>query len=445
MPLRSLRAMVIAFVATLSLATLLTAAAVYFALLGAVDRQVDKRLALEAAELLAGGPSAGEVAARIGDEMRRRDSADIGFLLRGAKGERLAGNIAGLAVPPGYSTIGRTHGITGLTHGRALLMPLSGGATLALAAESEPIDHHNGQRLRILIAGFGTILLLLLAGTWLLGRSIGGRIDKLRVTAESIVDGDMRARVPIDGTGGPFERQAEVFNHMLDRIGALMTGLTGISNDIAHDLRTPLARLHGRITALAAMPEAEGVRGELEALAAQNGEILQMFAAILRITEVENGDRRAFFARIDLGELAGDVVATLEPMAEESGHGLRMERCEPLAIEGDARLLIQALVNLIENAVHHTPPGTAIAVRVERHGDVARLSVADNGPGIAEGEHGHALRRFGRLEASRNRPGHGLGLPLVQAIVQLHHGELALADAAPGLAVHLNLPLAVQD
>jgi signal transduction histidine kinase len=443
MRVRSLRAMVVAFVAALSLATLLTAAAVYFALLGAIDRQVDKRLGLEAAELLEDNPDQPLLMGRIADEMRHRDSADIGFLLVGPNGRQLAGNIApGLALPPGYSTVGRRHAIVGLTHGRALVTALPDGGTLSLVAESEPIDDHNGQRVRILVAGFGTILALLLAGTWLLGRSIGRRIDALRTTAESIVDGDMQARVPIDGTGGPFERQAAAFNHMLDRIGALMTSLTGISSDIAHDLRTPLARLHGRIAALAADPQAAAVRGELEALAAQNAEILQMFAAILRITEVESGDRRVLFAPIDLGALAEEVAELLDPVVEESGHRLRIEAGAAVTVEGDARLLSQALVNLIENAVHHTPAGTEIVIGMARCGDRALLGVRDNGPGIPGSEREHALRRFGRLEASRNRPGHGLGLPLVQAIARLHRGELVLEDAAPGLAAVIELPIA---
>jgi signal transduction histidine kinase len=443
MRVRSLRAMVFAFVAALSLATLLTAGAVYFALLGAIDRQVDKRLALEAAELLDGSPSRTELVARIDAEMRHRDSADIGFLVRDPEGRRIAGNIdPGFLLPPGYSTVGRRHGIVGLTHGRALVMLLPQGGRLALVAESEPIDDHNTQRLWILGAGFGTILALLLAGTWLLGRSIGRRIDALRTTAESIVDGDMRARVPIDGTGGPFERQAAAFNHMLDRIDALMVSLTGISSDIAHDLRTPLARLHGRIAALAANPTAAPVRDELEALATQNDEILQMFAAILRITEVESGDRRALFAPIELGGLAEEVAELLDAMVEESGHRLGVERGASLMVEGDARLLSQALVNLVENAVHYTPPGTEIALSVAQRGGRALLGVRDHGPGIPEGDRGQALRRFGRLEASRSRPGHGLGLPLVEAIARLHRGELVLRDAAPGLSAVIELPLA---
>jgi signal transduction histidine kinase len=437
--------MVIAFIATLSLATLLTAAAVYFALMGAIDRQVDNRLAREASELLEGDPSTVTLTGRIWDEMHRRDSADIGFLLRAANGEWLAGNITLVVpLPLGISTVGKQQGIAGLTRGQALKTRLPDGMTLTLVAESEPIDHHDAQRLRILVAGFGTILLLLIAGTWILSRAITARIDRLRATAESIVDRDMQARVPIDGLGGPFERQAEAFNHMLDRIGELMASLTGISNDIAHDLRTPLARLHGRIQALAALPEAEAVRGEIEALAAQNGEILQMFAAILRITEVEGGDRRALFARIDLGELIEEAGAALDPVIEESGHLLAIEPGEALTVEGDARLLAQALVNLIENAVNHTPPGTRITLQAGRHGAMARLTVRDDGPGIPDDAHAHALRRFGRLEASRNRPGHGLGLPLVQAIARLHHGTLELGDAAPGLAVHLDLPRASQ-
>jgi signal transduction histidine kinase len=215
-----------------------------------------------------------------------------------------------------------------------------------------------------------------------------------------------------------------------------------VAQDIAHDLRTPLARLHGRLQALAASAPAAPVRAELEALAGQSAEILALFAAILRIAEVEGGGARAGFARIDLAALAQDGALALEAMVEESGRRLQIEAGPVPPIEGDTRLLTQALVNLVENAVHHTPAGTTITVSVARDGARARMTVRDDGPGIPAADRHRALRRFGRLEAAGERPGHGLGLALVAAIARLHGGTLRLADAGPGLAAHLALPLA---
>jgi signal transduction histidine kinase len=439
-PFRSLRAIAFTFIAAISLATLLTFAAVYLALLGAIDRQVDKRLAGESAELLQGDPDVALLGLRIGEESRRRDSGDIGFLLVDPRGRRLAGNIAPAGqIPLGDSTLDPGAGILGLSRGRALVRRLPDGAVLTLAAESEPIDHHDTQRVLILALGFGAILLLVIFGTLALSLMIRRNIEAMRVAAEAIVEGDLRARVPVAAPGTAFGRQAEAFNRMLDRIEALMASLAQISNDVAHDLRTPLARLHGRITLLAGQPEAAPA---LQAAAAESEDLLAMFAAILRIAEIEGGDRRAMFARLDLGALAADVAESLQVMVEDSGRVLSLGTFAPAPVDGDARLLTQLLVNLIENAVNHTPPGAAITVEVAVEAGRAVLGVTDDGPGIAEPDRVRALRRFGRLDASRGSPGHGLGLPLVQAIAWLHHASLELADAAPGLAARVRFPLA---
>ncbi len=442
-PLRSLRAIAFAFIAAITLATLLTFAAVYFALLGAIDRQVDKRLERESAALLQGNPDRVLLGLRIGEESRRRDSGDIGFLLIDTNGRRLAGNIAPMAaIPPGISTIDHGAGIPGLTRGRALVERLPDGLTLTLAAESEPIEDHDAHRLLILASGFGAILLLVVLGILALSLTIRRNIEAVRDAAEAIVEGDMRARVPVEAPGTAFGRQAEAFNRMLDRIEALMASLAQVSNDVAHDLRTPLARLHGRLALLAGRPEAGLLASELEEAVAEAEDILAMFAAILRIAEIEGGERRAMFERIDLGALAADVAESLDAMVEDSGRVLRLGTLATAPVEGDARLLTQALVNLIENAVNHTPPGAIIAVEVAVRGGQAILTVADNGPGIPQEARSRALRRFGRLDASRGSPGHGLGLPLVQAIAVLHRGELELGDAKPGLIVRIGLPLA---
>jgi len=442
-PLRSLRAIAFAFLTAIGLATVLTCLAVYLALLATIDRQIDKRLHGEAAELLADGPDQTLLMQRIMEETRRRDSGDIGFLLTDRNGRHLAGNMTPAhGFPLGLSTIDQSAGIPGLTRGRALVHALPEGMTLALAAESEPIDDHDAQRLLILASGFGTILLLVGLGIFALSLAIRRNIEAVRGAAEAIVDGDLRARVPVEGAGTAFGRQAQAFNHMLDRIEALMTSLSQISNDVAHDLRTPLARLHAQLARLAATPAADALRPQVEEALAQSEEILAMFAAILRITEVEGGDRRAMFRRLDLSGIAQDAAEAIEALADDKTQTLHLGPWEATPIDGDERLLTQLVVNLVENAVNHTPAGSVITVSVARDGDAAVLTVADNGPGIALDEQARALRRFGRLEASRNRPGHGLGLPLVQAIVALHRGTLELADNGPGLAVRVRLPLA---
>lgn len=439
---RTIRAVAFAFAGAISVAVLVTGAGVYFALVGAVDRQVDRRLRAEANELLADAPNRATLIERITREQQARDSGDIGFELRDARGTRRAGNMLLAApLPRGLSGVDARAGIVGLSRGRALVLGLPAGDTLTLVIESEPIDHHDHRRVTILAIGFGTVLLLVLLGTLVLTRAIRRRIEAVRLAAEAIVEGDLRARVPVEAPDSAFGRQAVTFNRMLDRIEALMDSLRGLSNDIAHDLRTPIARLHGRLVAIAQQPQAAPLADALADAVAQAEEILALFAAILRIAEVEGGSARGGFAPIDLAGWAREAGEALAVMVEDSGRAFTVAVPDaPVWIDGDVRLLSQLLVNLVENAVHHTPPGTRIAVTVSARPGEAVLAVIDNGPGIAAAARAQALRRFGRLDASRSRPGHGLGLSLVQAIAALHRGTLALDDAGPGLAVRLSLP-----
>ncbi|UYY76776.1 ATP-binding protein [Sphingomonas sp. R1] len=440
--IRSLGRIAIGFALGLSAVTALAGLGIYLALLSAIDRQVDLRLQGEMRELLQDDARVPEIVRRIARETSERESADIGFLLRDAQGHTLAGNIApARPLPIGASTVKREAAIPGLSRGRAWVVRLSGGETLALVAESEPIDQHDLGRVHILVVGFGAVVALLLLGTFALIRAIRINIAAIGGTAEAIIDGDLRARVPVDRPSSVFGGLALTFNRMLDRIGDLMTGMHSISNDIAHDLRTPLARLHGRLAALADAPAAAPVRGELAAAVAESEEILAIFAAILRISEIEGGDRRAGFKRLDLAALAADVGEGLQLLVTESGRTFAADMPTPLWVEGDPRLLTQLVVNLIENTLTHTPPGTAVRLSVRQDGDAALLVVADTGRGIPPSERAHALRRFGRLDASRTSPGHGLGLPMAVAIARLHRGTLTLGDADPGLQVALRLPL----
>lgn len=294
------------------------------------------------------------------------------------------------------------------------------------------------------LIGFGSIILILIGGLTFFGITVSRRVGEMRRTIDAVIDGDMRRRVPVDASGGAFARQARAFNRMLDRIADRMTGIGNVSSDIAHDLRAPLARLHGQLSRLAKHPDAATLRPELEAAIAQGDHLLAMFAAVLRIAEVEGGDRRARFAPLDLGTLAGEIARMMIPVAEESGHRLHAGAMVVAPIMGDRQLLTQMLMNVIENAMRHTPSGTTITIDVAGRGDQAILAIADDGPGIAPDRRALAMRRFGRLDASQPVAGHGLGLPLVQAIARLHRGDVALEDAAPGLRVAIAIPLATR-
>jgi signal transduction histidine kinase len=300
------------------------------------------------------------------------------------------------------------------------------------------------KRLRSLRALTAAFLVAFITATGLTGLAV------YRATHGTIVDGDTQRRVPVDGSDSAFDQQARAFNAMLDRIAALMAEISNVSNDIAHDLRTPLARLRGRLQALAQRTEggADGgaptpaIAAEIEAAIAESDTLLAMFAAILRIAEIEGGARRAGFERVDLGAIAHHVATTMQPAAADAGRSLADGDPVHLPVAGDRRLLAQALINLVENAIRHTPEGSRIRIAAIRAGDRALVMVEDDGHGIPAAERARALRRFGRLDGSRASSGHGLGLPLVESIARLHRGTLSLDDAGPGLRAVIALPIA---
>ncbi|MCP3736088.1 ATP-binding protein [Sphingomonas sp. RP10(2022)] len=447
---RSLRALTAIVVAALLATTVGTGAAIFTATHRTIVRLVDERIAA-AAGAVAGeaGPRPTPVLPtpvllrRLAALTRDRDTGDIGALLTDARGVAIGGNVTlRRRLPPGYASLRAGDGIKGLSAGRAYTRSVGDGRMLTMIAETEPFDDYGAARLRIYLIGFGSILLVVAIGLTGFSRLIARRIGAMRATAAAIVEGDLQRRVPTEGDGGPFDAQAEAFNAMLDRIAELMRGIAGVSSDIAHDLRSPLARLRGQLVQLERRAETPALREGLAAAIAQNDDILAMFAAILRIAEVEGGARRAGFADIDLSALAGEVSGMMAPVVEDGGRTLAVAALPPLPVRGDPQLLTQTLINLIGNATRHTPAGTRIVLAGGRRGTSGVLTLSDDGPGIADEDRALALRRFGRLDRSRSTAGHGLGLPLAAAIARLHGGALWLEDAAPGLRVVIEVPLA---
>lgn len=263
----------------------------------------------------------------------------------------------------------------------------------------------------------------------------------MRRTMDAVSQGDLSQRVPVDGSNTAFDGQAQAFNHMLTRINEQMDEIRNVTNGVAHELRTPLARLRNQLNLLVHDPKAEAVRGRIEEAQAEADRLLALFSALLRIAEVDSGARRENFRAFDLGELVEECIEALGVVAEERGHALNHHVSDRISIRGDEQLLSQMIVNLVENAIRYTPAGTCISVGVERAGTgLVRLTVADDGPGIAPADRARALDRFGRLSGDGGSRGHGFGLALVASIVRLHGGTLELGDAGPGLKVTILLP-----
>jgi signal transduction histidine kinase len=259
-------------------------------------------------------------------------------------------------------------------------------------------------------------------------------------TSAAIAAGDFSRRVPLAGRGDEFDLMAETINVMLDRIETLMDGVRQVSNAIAHDLRTPITRARARLedAALHARSDAE-LHAAIERATADLDGIVAVFHALLRIAEIEAGSRRSAFCSFDAVPVLADLIELYGAAAEEKGVRLTVEAPPRLPLYGDREMIQQAVANLLDNALKFSPPDTAVRVQAGASGPWAEISVTDAGPGIPEAERARAVERFYRGESSRNTPGAGLGLALVQAVATLHGGELVLSDARPGLVATVRL------
>ncbi|WP_376096514.1 ATP-binding protein [Roseomonas sp. CCTCC AB2023176] len=307
-------------------------------------------------------------------------------------------------------------------------------------------------RLRALLAtglGWGAVAsaVLALLGALALRRALASRLRPATETAAAIAGGDLSQRVPMTGREDEFDRLGGTLNAMLDRIATLMTGIRGVSDAIAHDLRTPIARARGRLEeSLVRDADAEALRHAVEQGIADLDGIIRVFQAVLRIAEAEAGGRRAF-APLDLVPLLEDAADLYGAIAEAKGIALRTDWPEALPAVGDRDMLLQAVANLLDNAVKFSPEGGAITLSAAVTGSRLRVTVADEGPGLSPADRARAADRFFRADSARATPGFGLGLSLVRAVAGMHDGELSLADARPGadppgLAATLTLPAA---
>jgi signal transduction histidine kinase len=391
-------------------------------------------------------------------DLRSRRPGSSLYLVTTPNGEALAGNVGslqpGVLDHPGWlETSYRRIEATEEVEHRALVqvVELPGGFRLLVGRDLEERERIYGIIANAGRWSFALVVVLGLAGGFFVSRRVLKRIDAMTDTAHTIMAGDLSGRLPVAGTGDELDRLANNVNAMLERIEALMHGLKEVSDNIAHDLKTPLTRLRNRCEQALRGAKGEGdYRAALESTIAESDELIRTFDALLMIARAESGHARDNMIEFDAAEIARDVGELYEPLADEKGLALRVEAPLAAPVRGRRELESQALANLIDNAIKHAGAEASktngapaeIVVGAGVDGERITLSVADRGPGIPEADRGRVVERFVRLEQSRSQPGSGLGLSLASAVARLHGGELKLEDNHPGLRSVIALPRA---
>ena len=377
------------------------------------------------------------------------------YYLAGPSGVKLAGNLS--RVPPeiAESNSGGVFRYAKSTNdgenahlGVAIPVELKGRARLIVGRDIEEQRRFADEMGRIFLIGFGLLSLAGLAGGFVISRIVLKRIETINVASRSIMHGDLSRRIALSGSGDELDDLAENLNAMLDRIEALMNGLREVSDNIAHDLKTPLSRLRNAAEAALRDPTREGAyRKGLEHTIEEADELIKTFNGLLLIARLEAGALEDNAERFDLGRVVRDVAELYEPVAEERQLKLEIDAGDGPVITANRQLVGQAVANLIDNAIKYSAratkmrtSGAEITVSLAMREEGMEIGVGDRGPGIAVADRERVLRRFVRLEKSRTEPGTGLGLSLVQAVARLHGGSVRLEDNEPGLRVVLTLP-----
>ncbi|NKC31405.1 HAMP domain-containing sensor histidine kinase [Falsiroseomonas selenitidurans] len=441
------------FTALFAAAATAAAVVLWWNTAGALDRQTDAAIRADANALMERRQDAGPVALvpAIIDRLALDVQNEALYLLRAPDGGILAGNLEAWpeeaqADAPWIRMPLLRDGL--VSEARLLRVDLGEGYRMLVGR-----DVAEKLRLRALLSegiawAAASSAAIAVLGAWMLRRALEERLDPVYGTAAAISAGDLSRRVPLSDRQDEFDRLGMTMNAMLDRIAQLMEGVRGVSDAIAHDLRTPIARARAKLEeSLDAAADEEALRAAVEQGIADLDDIARVFKAVLRIAEVEAGARRAAFAPLDLAPMLADAVELYGAAAEEGGRVLDSALPDSLALVGDRDLLLQAVANLLDNALKFTPPGGLVRLSARQVAAVVEIAVADAGPGLSAAERARVGERFFRTDAARTTPGSGLGLSLVRAVVMLHGGEVVLADTTPGgsppgLTVTLRLPVA---
>jgi len=423
---------------------LVVSAMFYDGTVGVLSRGIDRQLTALSARL-AGLPH-DELAAEIERLLADGIASDTEiFLLAHRDGSKIAGNAA--AWEWGDSEFGHLSEQPLLRLGRpttARVLPVRRADGDILVVGRDLPDQREIRRLvaRALITGGVVALMVAALGALLFHHRVEQRLAAIRATASHIESGQWNWRIPVDGGDDEFSRLDTDINRMLDHIQILMDGVRDVSNAIAHDLRTPLSRLRGRLDDALRHGDAAEVHEAAQQSIVGIDQLIILFDRLLQITEAESGIRRQSFAPIAASALLHTIAELYDATAEERFARIRVEAPADATLFGDRALLSAMLANLVENALKYAAAPATITLSLLATPDRVEIQVRDDGPGIPPHERERVLERFYRLDRSRSQPGNGLGLALVAAVVALHEGRLSLEDAEPGLRVRISLPRA---
>ncbi|MGD9616230.1 MAG: ATP-binding protein [Alphaproteobacteria bacterium] len=426
---------------------------VYWATADFIERQTEATLAAEVTGLAEQYAQRG--LSGLVQIVAARSAGDRGdgmlYLVTNPEGKPLAGNITdwpeGVPTRPGplsFQLDVRADGHVRRHPARSILFAIPEGYRLLVGRDISDAEAYRDRiKTTLLWSGLVALLIGVLGGA-VMSRNMLRRVEQVNRTAERVIAGDLSDRVPRAGTDDEFDQLAANLNGMLDQIERLMTAMREVTDNVAHDLKTPLARLRARLELALLGPQDGAAQSEaIRAAIEEADRLLATFNALLSIAEAEAGADGRRGERLDLAEIVGAAVELYEPLAEERGLALQFDSMQGTLIEGDRHLLSQAVANLIDNALKYGGGGGEIAVRIGRRGGCALIEVADRGPGIPEADRESVFDRFVRLEPSRSTPGNGLGLSLVRAVARRHGGTAALVDNHPGLKVQIEIPLCV--
>jgi len=424
----------------------------YWNTAGFLARQTEETILAETSALASQYTDGGRAALVHAVITKARDPRQNLYLLEDQNGGELGGNLINwplMAVDTdGWMSFvypRRTvEGEVEIHEAQAMMTRLPGGLRLLVGQDIEERRQLEAQITNALGWAVGAMIVLGILGGAIISRNLVSRIEDINRTAKDIMGGELSRRIPVTGAGDEIDQLAENLNDMLEQIERLMLGMRQVTDNIAHDLRSPLNRLRNRLEVTLMKPATQQEYAEaLEKSIAEADELLGTFNALLLIARAEAGAARDGMDWVNLSGLAQDAAELYEPVTEEAGLALELDIQPGLEYRGHRELLAQAIANLLDNAIKHAggkAGGTTIRLSVHSRGtNSAEVTVSDDGPGIGVDDRDRVLSRFVRLEQSRNTPGSGLGLSLVNAVTRLHGGNLRLEDNEPGLRVVVSL------
>ncbi len=433
----------------------------YYSTVTFMARQTDQTIQAEVVGLAEANRGMGSRQGLLDIVTRRSEElSDSLYLLASEDRTRIAGNL--VAWPEGQLDDGawitfpyerQTRDGVETRQARARIFQLTSGDMLVVGRDIEQRLDIESTLTFALFTAIGFILLVGGGGGVVLSRSVLHRIDRINRTSRDIMAGDLSRRVPVQGEDDELDQLADNLNAMLEQIERLMTGMKEVTDNVAHDLRSPLTRLRNRLeVALMSQGEEDEYRAAIEKSIQDADHLLATFNALLSIAQLEAGASRDSMGPVAAGDVVRDIAELYEPVAESKDVSFDLNAEGQGVVWGNRELLSQAMANLMDNAIKYTPGGGAVTVRLhlpDAEDPMVRVSVCDSGPGIPESDRTRVLKRFVRLEASRNTPGSGLGLSLVSAVARMHDGALSLGDSdlapgkgrtAPGLKATIHLP-----